>query len=211
MARHGLDVKRLDGLFMVPLGSGQNALFGSWLSATLTRLADADSPLEGQALAEQLLEDCLFILDNACQRLQGDALGRRDEERAIMRRVSEWAADCPEETLNLMELAQVAGVSLRQLQQAFKAFTDMPPGQWLRLRRLNGARRDLLRHGAGGHRGRGGHALVILAPGAVFRELSAAVSGAAERNPQARARVVSGVSHRSLPWQVSASGGFALR
>lgn len=67
-----------------------------------------------------------------------------------MRRVSEWAADCPEETLNLMELAQVAGVSLRQLQQAFKAFTDMPPGQWLRLRRLNGARRDLLRHGAGG-------------------------------------------------------------
>ena len=150
MARHGLDVKRLDGLFMVPLGSGQNALFGSWLSATLTRLADADSPLEGQALAEQLLEDCLFILDNACQRLQGDALGRRDEERAIMRRVSEWAADCPEETLNLMELAQVAGVSLRQLQQAFKAFTDMPPGQWLRLRRLNGARRDLLRHGAGG-------------------------------------------------------------
>lgn len=149
MVRHGLNLERLDGLFMVPLGSGQNALFGSWLSATLTRLGDADYPLEGKALAEQLLEDCLFILDNACQRLQGDALGRRDEARAIMRRVSEWAADCPEETLNLMELADVAGVSLRQLQQAFKAFTDMPPGQWLRLRRLNGARRDLLRHGAG--------------------------------------------------------------
>ncbi len=64
-----------------------------------------------------------------------------------MRRVSEWAADCPEETLNLVELADVAGVSLRQLQQAFKAFTGMPPAQWLRLRRLNGARRDLLRDG----------------------------------------------------------------
>lgn len=104
-------------------------------------------PAAGQALAEQLLEDCLFILDNACQRLQGVALGRRDEERAIMRRVSEWAADCPEETLNLVELAEVAGVSLRQLQQAFKAFTGMPPAHWLRLRRLNGARRDLLRGG----------------------------------------------------------------
>nr|WP_286184534.1 helix-turn-helix domain-containing protein [Pantoea sp. Cy-639] len=62
-----------------------------------------------------------------------------------MRRVSEWSADCPEETLNLLELAQVAGVSLRQLQQAFKAFTGLPPAHWLRLRRLNGARRDLLR------------------------------------------------------------------
>jgi len=147
LARHGLDPQRLEGLFMVPLGSGQNALFGSWLSATLTRLGQADCPLQGQALAEQLLEDCLFILDNACQRLQGGALGRRGEERAIMQRVSEWAADCPEETLNLLELAEVAGVSLRQLQQAFKAFTGMPPAHWLRLRRLNGARRDLLRGG----------------------------------------------------------------
>ena len=147
LSSHGLDPQRLEGLFMVPLGSGQNALFGSWLSATLTRLGRADCPLEGQALAEQLLEDCLFILDNACQRLQGGALGRRGEERAIMHRVSEWAADCPEETLNLMQLAEVAGVSLRQLQQAFKAFTGLAPAQWLRLRRLNGARRDLLRGG----------------------------------------------------------------
>lgn len=54
----------------------------------------------------------------------------------------------PDETLNLVELAEVAGVSVRQLQQIFKAFTDMPPAHWLRLRRLNGARRDLLR-GAG--------------------------------------------------------------
>ncbi|HBK49593.1 MAG TPA: AraC family transcriptional regulator [Pseudomonas sp.] len=147
LARHGLDPQRLEGLFMVPLGSGQNALFGSWLSATLTRLGEEGCPLQGQALAEQLLEDCLFILDNASQRLQGVALGRRDEERAIMHRVSEWSADCPEETLNLLELADVAGVSLRQLQQAFKAFTGMPPAHWLRLRRLNGARRVLLRGG----------------------------------------------------------------
>nr|WP_286088944.1 helix-turn-helix domain-containing protein [Pseudomonas sp. MWU13-3659] len=144
LASHGLDVERLRGLFMVPLTCQQNALFGNWLSATLTRLGQADCPLEGRALAEQLLEDCLFILDNAGQHLQRDALGRRDEARAIMRRVSEWAADCPDETLNLVALAKVANVSVRQLQQAFKRFTDMPPALWLRLRRLNGARRDLL-------------------------------------------------------------------
>ncbi|QXI36340.1 helix-turn-helix domain-containing protein [Pseudomonas xantholysinigenes] len=145
LASHGLDLERLRGLFMVPLACQQTAVFGSWLSATLTRLGQAETSLQGQVLAEQLLEDCLFVLDNAGQRLQGQALGRRDEERAIMRRVSEWAADCPDETLNLLELAEVAGVSLRQLQQAFKAFTGLPPAHWLRLRRLNGARRDLLR------------------------------------------------------------------
>lgn len=147
LQRHALDVGRLEGLFMVPLGSGQSALFGSWLSSTLTRLGQAGCPVEGRALAEQLLEDCLFILDTASHRLEGDALGRRGEARGVMRRVSEWAADCPDETLNLVELARVAGVSLRQLQHTFKVFTGMPPAQWLRLRRLNGARRDLLRGG----------------------------------------------------------------
>lgn len=146
---HGLDPRRLDGLFMVPLGSGQNALFGSWLSATLTQLGQSQGSVQGHTLAEQLLQDCLFILDNACQRLQGVALGQRGEARAIMRRVSDWAADCPDETLNLVELASVAGVSLRQLQHAFKTFTAMTPACWLRLRRLNGARRDLLQGDSG--------------------------------------------------------------
>jgi transcriptional regulator GlxA family with amidase domain len=58
--------------------------------------------------------------------------------------IGEWAADSPEETLNLLELSQVAGVSLRQLQHAFKAYTGMTPTHWLRLRRLNSAHRALL-------------------------------------------------------------------
>lgn len=97
LARHGLDPQRLEGLFMVPLGSGQNALFGSWLSATLTRLGEADCPLEGQALAEQLLEDCLFILDNSCQRLQGGAgwsggscSGSANGRRTARKKPSTW-------------------------------------------------------------------------------------------------------------------------
>ena len=92
----------------------------------------------------QLLEDCLFILDNACTCLDPGALQRRAGERAIMKRVGEWAADTPEEHLNLLELSQVAGVSLRQLQHAFKAYTGMTPTHWLRLRRLNSAHRQLL-------------------------------------------------------------------
>ncbi|MDP9527725.1 helix-turn-helix domain-containing protein [Pseudomonas protegens] len=139
-----LGLERLDGLFMAPLGSQQNALFCRWLSATLTRLSQTLDPPSREALTQQLLDDCLYILDNACARLDPGGLQRRSEERVIMQRVAQWAADMPEETLNLLELSQVAGVSLRQLQSAFKAFAGMAPSQWLRLRRLNSAHRELL-------------------------------------------------------------------
>lgn len=146
--RHGLSVARLEGLFMAPLNSGQNALFCRWLSGTLTRLSQTFDPPSREALTEQLLDDCLYILDNACACLDRGGLQRRGEERSIMKRVAEWAADTPEATLNVVELAQVAGVPLRQLQSAFKAFTGMAPAQWLRLRRLNSAHRELLARGA---------------------------------------------------------------
>jgi AraC-like DNA-binding protein len=142
--RHGLNVARLEGLFMSPLNCGQNALFSRWLSGTLTRLSETLDPPSKEALTQQLLEDCLYILDDACVCLDRGGLQRRTEERAIMKRIGEWAADSPEETLNLLELSQVAGVSLRQLQHAFKAFTAMTPTHWLRLRRLNSAHRELL-------------------------------------------------------------------
>ncbi|MBV4458395.1 helix-turn-helix domain-containing protein [Pseudomonas sp. COR58] len=147
--QHGLDVARLEGLFMAPLNGGQNALFSRWLSATLTRLAQTFDPTTKDALTLQLLEDCLFILDNARLCLDRGAQQRRADERMIMKRVGEWAADSPEETVNLLELSQVAGVSLRQLQQAFKAYTGMSPTHWLRLRRLNSARRELLNRSGG--------------------------------------------------------------
>ncbi|MBV7575296.1 helix-turn-helix domain-containing protein [Pseudomonas sp. PDM32] len=142
--RHSLDIARLEGLFMAPLNSQQNALFCRWLSGTLTRLSQTFDPPSREALTQQLLDDCLFILDNACVGLDQGALQRRAGERAIMKRVGEWAADTPEEHLNLLELSHVAGVSLRQLQHAFKTYTGMAPTQWLRLRRLNSARRELL-------------------------------------------------------------------
>lgn len=142
--RHGLNVERLEGLFMAPLNSQQNALFSRWLSGTLTRLSQTIDPPSKDALTQQLLDDCLFILDNACVCLDQGALQRRAGERTIMKRIGEWAADTPEENLNLLEFSQVAEVSLRQLQHAFKTYTGMAPTQWLRLRRLNSARRELL-------------------------------------------------------------------
>ena len=142
--RHGLDLAKLEGLFMAPLTGQQNVLFTRWLSGTLTRLASTHDPIGRDALTQQLLDDCLFILDNACVGLDRSALRRRSEERRLMVRIGEWAADAPDESINVLELAQIAGVPLRQLQQGFKTYTGMSPAQWLRLRRLNGARRELL-------------------------------------------------------------------
>lgn len=146
--QNGLDVARLEGLFMAPLNGAQNALFSRWLSSTLTKLSQALDQPSKEALTQQLLEDCLFILDNASVCLDGGGLQRRAEERITLKRVGEWAADSPEETLNLLELSRVAGVSVRQLQQTFKAYTGMSPSHWLRLRRLNSARRELLKRSA---------------------------------------------------------------
>ena len=142
--RQGLDIAKLEGLFMAPLTGHQNALFTRWLSGTLTRLSALTDPISRDALTQQLLDDCLFILDNACVCLDGSSLQKRNEERQLMARIGEWAADAPDETANLLELAQIAGVPLRQLQQGFKTYTGISPAQWLRLRRLNGARRELL-------------------------------------------------------------------
>ncbi|SDU89953.1 helix-turn-helix domain-containing protein [Pseudomonas mucidolens] len=142
--RKGLELARLEGLFMAPLSSLQNSLFSRWLSGTLTRLSEETDPPSREALTQQLLDDCLFILDNACVCLDQGSLRRRTEERSLMARIGEWAADVPDATVNLLELARIAGVSLRQLQQGFKTYTGMSPAQWLRLRRLNGARRELL-------------------------------------------------------------------
>ena len=69
--RHGLDVTKLEGLFMAPLTSQQNALFSRWLSGTLTRLSTVADPV---SLTRQLLDDCLFILDNACVCLDRSSL-----------------------------------------------------------------------------------------------------------------------------------------
>ncbi|MCY1407114.1 hypothetical protein D9M71_224010 [compost metagenome] len=107
--RHSLDIARLEGLFMAPLNSQQNALFCRWLSGTLTRLSQTFDPPSREALTQQLLEDCLFILDNACVGLDQGALQRRAGERSIMKRVGEWAADTRKNTSTCWSCPRLPG------------------------------------------------------------------------------------------------------
>jgi AraC family ethanolamine operon transcriptional activator len=141
--RHGLDVAKLEGLFMAPLTCQQNALFSRWLSGTLTRLSSTFDPISRDALTQQLLDDCLFILDNACVCLD------RSRCSAAAKSAGSWCASANGRRMHRKKPSICW--SWRRLRGAaapvaagFKTYTGMSPAQWLRLRRLNGARRELL-------------------------------------------------------------------
>lgn len=144
-----LNLSNLDGLFLTPLVSQQSQVFGRWLSSTLQQLVSKQPPVEEEGLAQQLVDDCLYILDCPSQTLDRASQKHLAHDRRLIQRVFDLVMACPQEHFNVLQLASGAGVSVRQLQQSFTSFTGVSPSQWQRLRRLNFARRDLLRTSAG--------------------------------------------------------------
>jgi AraC-like DNA-binding protein len=135
-------IEVLKDLSLMPLKSPQANLFGSWLGNLLGKLATStDSPPPG--LAAQLVEDCLFVLECSTHIEDHRQRQRLALSRQIVNRVCELSNTYPEDNFNILQLAQAAGVSTRQLQQSFLQYTGMAPSTWLRLRRLNAAHRDL--------------------------------------------------------------------
>ncbi|AYC35107.1 helix-turn-helix domain-containing protein [Pseudomonas cavernae] len=145
----GLDLSVLDGLFLTPLRSQHSRLFGRWLSGTLGRLLATPDQLAEENLARQLVDDCLFVLECSTRTLDDSGLRRLARDRQVVRKVFELATAFPDEHFNVLQLASVASVSVRQLQKSFTAFIGVAPNHWLRLRRLNAAHRDLLRASPG--------------------------------------------------------------
>lgn len=65
--RHGLDVAKLEGLFMAPLTCQQNALFTRWLSGTLTRLSATLDPISRDTSPNSYSTiACSFSTTRAC-------------------------------------------------------------------------------------------------------------------------------------------------
>ncbi len=77
--------------------------------------------------------------------------------------------------VNVLDLCQQLYVSRRTLQNAFHAILGIGPNAWLKRIRLNAVRRELISPWSERRRSRGGHAVGILAFGAVRHRLSAAV------------------------------------
>lgn len=131
-------------LLLTPLTSPHAALFSGWLSTMLTRLSQQNDAEQARLLGEQLIEDCLFVLEQSDPARMGDACLRLAGQRKIVQRVFEQVSAYPTENFSVVQLADSAGTSFQQLRKAFNACVGMPPTAWLRSRRLNLARQDLL-------------------------------------------------------------------
>jgi len=135
--------RTFEDLLLTPLKSTHGALFSGWLSSMLTRMTQAEGP-ESTHLGEQLIEDCLFVLEQSdSTRLCASNLRVRDQ-RKIVQRVFEQVSAYPTENFSVAQLAEMAETTFQQLRKAFNECVGMAPTAWLRTRRLNLARQDLL-------------------------------------------------------------------
>ncbi|MDR0210812.1 MAG: helix-turn-helix domain-containing protein [Pseudomonas putida] len=129
-------------LILQPLRSSACISFASSLCGVLAEAVQGQVDVEAPGFAQQIAEGCFQVLDEA---MQVGARGRAEcHARRVVERVKEVVNDCPQDSFGMLDLAQAAGVSVRHLQQSFMRYADMPPTVWLRNRRLNAARRDLL-------------------------------------------------------------------
>lgn len=140
-----LNTGRLDGLLLTPLVSQQSQIFGRWLSTTLEQLLSQAPSMTGEDLAQQLVDDCLYILDCPSQAPDPVLQKHAAHDRRLIQRAFDMVMASPQEHFNVLQLANGIGVSVRQLQRSFTSFAGASPSQWQRMRRLNFARRDLQR------------------------------------------------------------------
>lgn len=106
---------------------------------TLHSLLRTDSP--AQDIATQVLEALLPLLDTA----RHDDWHSSSFERhcRVVSRARDWVLAHPEDPISVPQLCEQLHVSRRTLQYCFEQVTGLSPTQYLRVLRLNGARRQL--------------------------------------------------------------------
>lgn len=129
-------------LVLQPLRSSRCKAFASSLSGLLADAVDGRVSVDSPGFAQQIADGCFLLLGEAME----VGYRRRSEcqARRVVEKVKEAVNDCPDESYSVLELAELVGVSVRHLHQSFLSYAGVPPTIWLRNRRLNAARRDLL-------------------------------------------------------------------
>jgi transcriptional regulator GlxA family with amidase domain len=102
-------------------------------------------PLIGQRLQESLVTGLLLATDHQ-YRIQLDSRRQFTAAPRAVRRAAEAMRAQPGRPFTATDLAEVAGVSRRSLQQGFQRYVGMSPMTYLREVRL-GCAHDELRHG----------------------------------------------------------------
>jgi len=113
----------------------------------LERLAATPALLERPAVLRALEAEILRLSVTALESsdLPADPAGSYGRRRRGVRRAVEFLHDQPEPDVTIPALCAVAGVSERTLEYGFREHLGVTPQRYLKLVRLNGARRDLLR------------------------------------------------------------------
>lgn len=121
--------------------------FATWILSILAQFAiiDGVAAAELAGVLPGMIVDRLQYVD---AKLRADPRGARADRSGILalfRKASRIAEDEAGEGLTVADLARRAGVPADVLRQAFLETAGVGPGHWLRSRRLDGARRDLMR------------------------------------------------------------------
>jgi AraC-like DNA-binding protein len=113
-----------------------------YLDWTWRELTRPDSSLHLSQVAREVEDALARMLVEAC--CAGDACAPMAVSHAVARRAEEFLAAHIDRPLSLAELAETVGVSTRSLSRAFHERHGMGPIGFLRRRRLEAARRDLI-------------------------------------------------------------------
>lgn len=124
--------------------SSADEALGEWLVCLLGFGALESSPsAELKHILPDLIGERLVDFRSAFDD-GGNALSGRRASLDLFRRVERHIAEDPGEPVTLPALAREFDVPVERLRGAFLDVVGMPPSLWLRLSRLDGARRDLL-------------------------------------------------------------------
>ncbi|MDF3936957.1 helix-turn-helix domain-containing protein [Pseudomonas citronellolis] len=142
-AQWGQALDGFNDLVLTPLRSDHCLSVAASLSHMLSGASADQRGMDAPGVAQTIVSDCFSLL---CEAPLGDGRQARSivQAKRVVQRVKEVVNDCPDELFGMAELAARAGVSPRSLQQSFLRYAGIPPIVWLRNRRLNAARRDLL-------------------------------------------------------------------
>ncbi|MBK4992424.1 helix-turn-helix domain-containing protein [Pseudomonas sp. S37] len=140
---HARGLAPLDHLILQPLRSPSCRPYATLLSGYLSGAMNGRFDIDQPGFSQQIADGCFLLLDEAAHHEPH----RRTNcySRRIVEGVKQLAHDSPFDCLSILDMAAATGVSVRHVQQSFLRYAGMSPTAWLKNRRLNAARRDLLR------------------------------------------------------------------
>ena len=129
---------------MVPARAAAARALRTLHTQTLERLLAADVPWPDDRALRHCRDELLIEWIEALpERIDATALPTAEARRHLVARAREHVLSQPGEPLSLLALCQHLGVSRRKLNYCFHDVLGMSPMRYLRVVRLDGARREL--------------------------------------------------------------------